>query len=379
MNAPFSFKRKPETGTNKIDGIRDIEAFAFILLRERARVERAGGSLCLVLFAAREQQVDLVNTLLAILVRRKRITDEVGWFDADHIGVLLSATEPRGARAMAEDVCSRLPQRMDYRIYTYPSQVSPDRRQEEIVDQKGRQWGICCASVLDLESLVIKKPSCCKRGLDILGSTAGLLVLCPLFFLVAFYVQLVSRGPVFYRQERIGRGGHRFMLLKFRSMKRDADTTVHAEHLQQLLQSDAPMVKLDAGHDPRIIPLGRLMRWSCIDELPQLINVLKGEMSLVGPRPCLPYEADQYQIWQTRRFDVLPGMTGLWQVSGKNRVSFKEMVRLDIRYATRLSLLQDFRILMRTLPVICGQILELVQRPHARRVHAFRASNLAAR
>src|SRR5262249_50914310 len=117
------------------------------------------------------------------------------------------------------------------------------------------------------------------------------------------------------------------------------------------------MVKLDSGYDARLIPLGTILRQSCLDELPQLINVLRGEMSLVGPRPCLPYEAQEYLLWQTMRFDAVPGMTGLWQVSGKNRTTFTEMIRLDILYAKKQSLWLDIIILLKTLPVIISQII----------------------
>jgi lipopolysaccharide/colanic/teichoic acid biosynthesis glycosyltransferase len=136
--------------------------------------------------------------------------------------------------------------------------------------------------------------------------------------------------------------------------------------LQQLMDSDAPMVKLDAAGDSRIIPGGRLLRASGLDELPQLINVLKGEMSLVGPRPCLPYEAEKYLPWQNERFDAAPGLTGLWQVSGKNRTTFTRMMQLDIAYARNQSLWLDLKIICKTIPALLGQMSDLRRKGKSR-------------
>jgi lipopolysaccharide/colanic/teichoic acid biosynthesis glycosyltransferase len=180
----------------------------------------------------------------------------------------------------------------------------------------------------------------------------------PLAAGVAVLIAMFSRGPVLFQQERVGFLGRRFMCLKFRTMHAGADTTGHQEHLQQLIDSDAPLVKLDARGDSRIIPFGLLLRSTGLDELPQLINVLRGDMSIVGPRPCMPYESDKYLPWQRERFDTLPGLTGLWQVSGKNRTTFNEMMRLDIDYARRKTLWLDLLIILKTLPAIAGQVLD---------------------
>ncbi|MBA7680755.1 hypothetical protein ES703_89076 [subsurface metagenome] len=141
-------------------------------------------------------------------------------------------------------------------------------------------------------------------------------------------------------------------------MKIKTDSTAHQNYLSELIKSEKPMTKLDKSNDPRIIPFGRFLRKSCIDELPQLIHVLKGEMSLVGPRPCLPYEAKEYLKWHKYRFDIKPGMSGLWQVSGKNRLSFKEMIRLDIMYAKRLSFWMDLWLLFATVPAVISMIID---------------------
>lgn len=169
-------------------------------------------------------------------------------------------------------------------------------------------------------------------------------------------VKLVSpRGPVFFRQERVGFRGRTFMCYKFRSMKPDADTIVHQQYFAHLLKSGRPMTKMDDRGDPRLIPLGWLLRASGLDELPQIINVIKGEMSLVGPRPCTVNEFKHYLAWQRERFNTLPGLTGLWQVKGKNKTTFVQMIQLDIEYARRKTLSMDMEIMARTFRVLWDQ------------------------
>lgn len=199
-----------------------------------------------------------------------------------------------------------------------------------------------------------------KRVLDLTLILLFLPVWLPVMLVIAMGIKLVSRGPVIFRQERIGHQGRAFPCLKFRSMRCDVDVQSHKAHLEQLMNTDQPMVKLDQKNDPRLIPFGRLLRASSLDELPQLFNVLHGDMSLVGPRPCIPYEYEQHQPWQKERFAVLPGMTGLWQVTGKNKTTFEQMVRLDIRYGKNLSLWQDLRIILKTFLVVAQQLRESV-------------------
>jgi lipopolysaccharide/colanic/teichoic acid biosynthesis glycosyltransferase len=197
-----------------------------------------------------------------------------------------------------------------------------------------------------------------KRALDIFLILLALPFLIPLALFIALLIRSVSTGPVLFRQERIGYLGRRFMCFKFRTMFVDADTTTHQGHLQQLMNSNTPMQKMDSKGDPRIIPFGLLLRASGLDELPQLINVLRGEMSLVGPRPCLPYEYDKYLPWQKKRFGTVPGLTGLWQVSGKNKTTFVEMIQLDIKYAKNKNLWWDLKIILMTIPALIIQMLE---------------------
>jgi len=197
-----------------------------------------------------------------------------------------------------------------------------------------------------------------KRAVDITCSLAALPVLALFTVLTAIVMKFTSPGPVFFRQERVGFQGRRFQCYKFRTMHVGADRRIHQTHCDHLIQSNAPMVKMDARGDARLIPGGRLIRASGLDELPQIVNVLRGEMSLVGPRPCMSYEYEKYTVWQRGRFDAVPGLTGLWQVSGKNRTTFDEMIRLDIQYAQNKSLLLDLRIMLRTFPALLVQLLD---------------------
>lgn len=193
-----------------------------------------------------------------------------------------------------------------------------------------------------------------KRAFDVIAATLGLVLIAPLMAVIALLIKLESRGPVFYRQARVGENGHPFTMLKFRSMQVNADTRLHQEHAKRLIQENLSAADLGAGaslklaHDPRVTRVGAILRKTSLDELPQLLNVLRGEMSLVGPRPPIAYEVALYQDWHKRRLAAPPGMTGLWQVRGRNRVSFDEMVRMDIEYIEQQSLWLDVLLLLQT-------------------------------
>ena len=160
------------------------------------------------------------------------------------------------------------------------------------------------------------------------------------------------------------------MIFKFRSMKVDAETSSHERHLASLMGNNSPMTKLDAAGDPRLIPLGRIFRATGLDELPQIFNVIRGEMSLVGPRPCLPYEFQRYERWQQERVNAAPGLTGYWQVNGKNKTTFSEMIDMDIYYSRNMSLLLDLTIMIKTIPAVTQQVLEAQARARTQHVAA---------
>ena len=190
-----------------------------------------------------------------------------------------------------------------------------------------------------------------KRLTDVVGSILALVLLAPVIALLALIVRATSRGPVFYRSTRIGRGGQPFTFYKLRSMVKDADLKRH--HLTHLNEADGPVFKIE--RDPRITPIGRFMRSTSLDEVPQFWNVLKGDMSLVGPRPPIPQEVAQYEPWQLRRLDVRPGLTCLWQISGRSRIGFQEWMRLDLEYIRHRSLRLDAKILLRTIPAVLSR------------------------
>jgi exopolysaccharide production protein ExoY len=197
-----------------------------------------------------------------------------------------------------------------------------------------------------------------KRALDIVLIILALPVLLPIMVCIALIIRVVSEGPILFRQERVGYLGKRFMCFKFRTMVAGIETATHQGHLKTLMNSNKPMEKMDTKGDPRIIPLGVPLRASGLDELPQIINVLRGDMSLVGPRPCVPYEYEQYLPRQKERFNTAPGLTGLWQVSGKNNTTFEEMINLDIAYIKRKSLWLDLWIILKTVPALIVQMIE---------------------
>ena len=197
-----------------------------------------------------------------------------------------------------------------------------------------------------------------KRILDVICILLSLPLWLSIVIFVTLWIKIASPGPIFFRQERIGYRGRRFMIIKFRTMKVNVETQSHERHLEQLMQDNCPMTKLDASGDPRIIPGGRILRAMGLDELPQLFNVFRGEMSLVGPRPCTPHEFQCYKPWQQERVNAAPGLTGYWQVNGKNKTTFTEMINMDIFYAKNMSLGLDLAIILKTLPAIIMQVLE---------------------
>ncbi|HKP37771.1 MAG TPA: sugar transferase [Pyrinomonadaceae bacterium] len=198
-----------------------------------------------------------------------------------------------------------------------------------------------------------------KRGSDLIIATLALTVLAPLWLLIALLIKLDSRGPIFYKQERVGMDGRIFLFYKFRSMRAGADDSPHRKFQEKFIKGEPdsnlgdksrPAYKLRT--DDRVTRLGRALRKTSLDELPQLFNVLRGDMSVVGPRPPIPYEVESYELWHRKRLDMKPGITGLWQVSGRNRLPFDEMVRMDLYYIENWSLLLDIKIILQTLPVM---------------------------
>ena len=355
-----------------LHGIHSEESFKSVVDREIARSDRNSHEFSLV--AVRFEKPDFsaspFGSLLRVHARRSRFTDEIGWLDAASIGILLPDTGSTGARKFAADMKDRLASietpSFDCEVYTYPSQSIPGSSGYS-ANGNGHLKQLTFFDSTDepIKSVPVSRPlPLWKRAMDIVGSLSLLLFFFPLILLMIIVVKTVSRGPAFIKQERIGVSGEPFGFWKMRTMSVNPDTSKHREYVTRFIsqsggcQADEAMTKLD-DEDSNIIPFGRILRESGLDELPQLLNVLRGEMSLVGPRPCLRYEYEAYRLWQTRRFDIVPGMTGLWQVSGKNRTTFNEMMRLDIRYGRIVTFLVDVKILLLTGPAILGQIFHL--------------------
>lgn len=196
-----------------------------------------------------------------------------------------------------------------------------------------------------------------KRTCDIVAILVSSPVWLTVMICISVWIKLVSPGPIFFKQDRVGFRGRRFMILKFRSMKTHVETDCHEHHFDRLVDNNVPMRKLDM-EDERVIFSGRLLRATGLDELPQLLNVLWGEMSLVGPRPCTEHELSKYRMEQLERFDACPGLTGYWQVNGKNHTTFNQMIELDVFYARNASLCLDLKILLKTIPALLTQVRE---------------------
>ncbi len=365
-----------------LSGVQDAVTLLNILERERARSDRTGNEFSCVVFRAdggSGESETPMRRLAGILVDNVRIGDAIGWIAGGSLAAVLPSVSAEGARRFADRVAEKFGRdgsSLLRTFHTYPYWNDSSTAAPESSRRPGARDGGASSRpsgernaqskqdraepTRSMEPLFSRRTPAWKRALDVTGALVGLILLSPLFLLLAVLIKTVSPGPAFFRQERIGYGGRPFTLWKFRTMHISSDPMVHQRHVHDLIDNDKTLTKLDTVRDPRIIPFGDLLRQSCLDELPQLINVLSGDMSLVGPRPVPPYESDQYLPWHRHRFDVLPGLTGLWQVSGKNRTTFREMMRLDIGYSRKVSLRQDGMIVLKTLPVICAQLSGLV-------------------
>jgi lipopolysaccharide/colanic/teichoic acid biosynthesis glycosyltransferase len=327
------------------------QAFRRALERERARTDRSGEGFSLLAFTMDHQDTDRSATvrLARILKQRLRATDQAGWLDNGRIGVVLPGTPPAGAWKVAHDVCRMFPAgcpQPECEVFYYPSDSLQEFAPTGAVSGSGA--GGRADPVQPMEVLFLQRLPLWKRTLDVLGASAGLLFLLPVMIAVAAAIKVSTPGPVFFQQWRSGLGGRPFRILKFRTMRVGAES--QREQLLALNEQDGPAFKIRS--DPRVTPVGRLLRSTSIDELPQLWNVLRGEMSLVGPRP-LPVEETQACLgWHRRRLDVTPGLTCIWQISGRSSVSFAEWMRMDLAYIRTRNLRHDLKILLATVPAV---------------------------
>ena len=316
---------------------------------ERMRVDRNGSPLAILtieLSPDRSTPGDF-DFLGRVLLRRLRITDTFGFLPGRKIGVLLPDTSAAGAWKVASDICSVYPvghDRPNCDVFVYPDNQSSNRdeskqQESEVVDE---------VETTSVESLLAQPIPKWKRTIDVMGAVVGLTISLPVFVVAGAAIKLTSRGPIFYSQLREGMGGRRFRIFKLRTMRLGAD--FHQSALRVHSEQDGPAFKM--RNDPRTTWIGRWLRATSLDELPQFWNVLIGDMSLVGPRPLPIHESLQCAPWQRQRLAVLPGMTCIWQVSGRSRVSFEEWMRMDLRYVRQQSLLFDTSLLISTAPSV---------------------------
>ncbi len=379
---PFVRIRK----TKETNGIHSEGEFRDILEHERFRCDRNGNGFSLVTFAV--QKARSSEQLLTVLFRRKvRVTDVVGWFDTQSIGVLLSDTFLKGAECFAHEICKMITDKassLRYNIYLYPidhtnhngenrelrgngssdtrfksDKGTSDRRtlfmkhaENESsmlpIQPSSNLLNDYSPSVQKLQKLFIRELPVWKRIVDINGAIIGIIIISPILLAVAFAIKLTTKDTIIFKQWRIGMGGKPFTFYKFRSMVIDAEE--RKKNLKQHNEREGPVFKM--SNDPRITPVGRFIRKWSLDELPQLYNVLRGDMSLVGPRPPTPDEVPQYDNWHNRRLDIKPGITCIWQVYARHDKCFQKWVRMDIEYVRRQSLLFDLKILLKTLPAV---------------------------
>jgi lipopolysaccharide/colanic/teichoic acid biosynthesis glycosyltransferase len=345
----------------------DEETFRRMIAIERKRTERSKAPFLLMLLEitnheSQEQNKATLETIVSALMTASRDTDIVGWYQRGAIvGVMFTGLIGGDRNSIADMIVNRVSATLlDELASETLKQVGisfhffPDDWDH---DKPGRLSNPALYPDLLSHNKGRRPLLVLKRTIDVAGSTVMLALCAPVFLAIALVVKATSKGPVFFRQLRVGQYGRSFTFLKFRSMYVNNDHSVHKEFVTRLIASrnmgesasgnKEQMYKIK--NDKRVTPLGRFLRRTSLDELPQFLNVLWGDMSLVGPRPPIPYELAAYQTWHRRRLlDVKPGITGLWQVTGRSSVKFDEMVRLDLRYAMSWSPWLDLRILMRT-------------------------------
>jgi lipopolysaccharide/colanic/teichoic acid biosynthesis glycosyltransferase len=337
-------------------GLNSTAAVQRALSRERARSERSGHPFCCVLFrldTGRQQQG--LEELVSIIARRIRLTDEAGWFDTATVCAILPETNESEAHCFADDVVAFADKKAGLmptvRVEVYPAGGGRPRR-PRLFESTGQQPALKLdhkpAAVSTMQHLFIRELPWWKRLLDVAGALIGLAAASPILLAVALAVKLSSSGPVIFAQPRAGLGGKTFDIYKFRSMYVDAEQ--RKAELMHLNEQDGPAFKIKK--DPRVTRVGRFLRKTSLDELPQLFNVIKGDMSLVGPRPPTLDEVEKYSTWYRRRLEVTPGITCIWQVHGRSRVSFEEWMRMDIQYIQHFGFWQDLRLLVSTLPAL---------------------------
>jgi lipopolysaccharide/colanic/teichoic acid biosynthesis glycosyltransferase len=346
-------------------GLISEELFTKLLSLERKRSERSRKQFVLMLVDAgkllrTDRREVALEQMTAALSLSTRDTDIRGWYREDSVvGVILTEFGSADMSSALNAVFCKVNSALRADLGTgqmngihISFHVFPD----DLGTRSGGSADFSLYPDFLQEDETKKAARLIKRAIDIAGSLAALILLSPLLLAVAIAIKLTSKGPTLFKQTRVGQYGVRFTFLKFRSMYFRNDPQIHQDYVTRLISGEDDGEQRDAKggvykikDDPRITPVGTFLRKTSLDELPQFFNVLKGEMSLVGPRPPIPYEVEAYDIWHRRRLlEVKPGITGLWQVNGRSKVNFEDMVRLDLKYARTWSLGLDFKILLGT-------------------------------
>ena len=347
-------------------GLTDEVRFTRMIVVERKRTERSAKPFLLMLVEGRESlcpvngNQELLRKVASVLQNSTRETDSAGWYEKGRtIGVIftevgdaasstMTAILAKVANSLRSELSVEQMALLDISLHRYPDeQQQPPQHLDHLVLYP------------DLSVRGTKRASqLLKRAIDVFVSLLLLMLLSPLFLVIVLAIKLTSKGPVLFKQERIGQYGIPFTFLKFRSMRVNSDPSIHREYVSRLISGEKGLHNLEKNEaggvfkltaDPRVTAVGRILRRSSLDELPQLWNVVAGKMSLVGPRPPIPYEFERYDIWHRRRVvESKPGITGLWQVTGRSRTSFDDMVRLDLQYIHSWSIWLDLKILLQT-------------------------------
>lgn len=354
------------TATSHDREILNQEAFRRVISLERRRTERSRKPFVLMLLDMGDHLPSAatgksLSKLLTSVSDCTRATDVAGWYKQDSVvGVMFTEIAIEDRKTIVSTMISRVSDMLrnqlsleQFNRVSVSFHVFPEDWEQESPKPSNPVFYPDLVRQAERKRL----SGALKRGVDIVGSIAALLCAFPLFVSIAVAIKATSKGPIFFRQRRIGQHGRPFVFLKFRSMYVGNNANIHKQYVQQLIAGKAERQQSEGNaqgvfkltKDPRITKIGSLLRRTSLDELPQFINVLKGEMSLVGPRPPVPYEVEAYDLWhRCRLLEAKPGITGLWQVSGRSRVTFDEMVRLDLRYARTWTPWLDMQILLRT-------------------------------
>lgn len=386
------------TKPSRLNSLLPQHELARCIVRESARTDRTGRPFSLVVFQIPGDDLNLrrIHRLALTAMRRARLTDDIGWYDNHAVAALLPETAAHGAQQFAHNLVASLHATfpdIQTTIYTYPANISPETSSKPSAPFAGHQAPPrptpCHSPISDvppdphsspldplnrdvplpprhaeslrsasrfpfasMEHLFVRPLPAWKRLIDIVGASLGIVAASPILLAAVVAIKLTDAGPVFFIQQRAGLGGKPFNMLKLRSMHANAEALKQA--LMHLNEQDGPTFKIQ--NDPRITRVGRFIRKTSIDELPQLLNVLMGEMSLVGPRPPTFDEVQKYKRWHHKRLQVTPGLTCIWQVSGRgDGVSFAEWVRMDVQYIRQRNLWQDLRLILGTVPAMLLQ------------------------